>query len=61
MLKALPASSAPPLIIFVTGYDEHALAAFEADALAYLLKPVDEERLAITFGRVRHILTQLAA
>ena len=34
-----------PLVIFITGYDQHALAAFEADALAYLLKPVEPERL----------------
>jgi DNA-binding LytR/AlgR family response regulator len=39
-------NGAMPLVIFVTGYDQHALAAFEANALAYLLKPVDPERLA---------------
>ena len=33
-------------MIFATGYDQHALAAFEANALAYLLKPVEPERLA---------------
>lgn len=35
----------PPLVIFTTAYDEHALAAFEKQALAYLLKPVRSERL----------------
>jgi DNA-binding LytR/AlgR family response regulator len=40
-----------PLVIFVTGYDQHALAAFEADALAYLLKPVEPERLARVLDR----------
>jgi DNA-binding LytR/AlgR family response regulator len=42
-----------PLVIFVTGYDQHALAAFEADALAYLLKPVSPERLAHVMDRAR--------
>ncbi len=42
-----------PLVIFVTGYDQHALAAFEADALAYLLKPVTPERLAQVLDRAR--------
>ncbi|MGR8918942.1 MAG: LytR/AlgR family response regulator transcription factor [Gammaproteobacteria bacterium] len=35
----------PPLVVFVTAYDEHALAAFETRALAYLLKPVRSEQL----------------
>jgi two-component system LytT family response regulator len=35
-----------PLVIFATGYDQHALAAFEANAVAYLLKPVEADRLA---------------
>jgi two-component system, LytTR family, response regulator len=42
-----------PLVIFVTGYHQHALAAFEADALAYLLKPVAPERLAQVLDRAR--------
>ena len=37
--------SAPPIVIFTTAYDEHALAAFESHALDYLLKPVRSERL----------------
>jgi two-component system response regulator AlgR len=35
----------PPAVVFVTAYDEHALAAFEANAVDYLLKPVRPERL----------------
>jgi DNA-binding LytR/AlgR family response regulator len=56
MLRALPESSPIPLVIFITGYDEHALAAFEANALAYLLKPVEEERLAAALDRARLLL-----
>src|ERR1041385_1832875 len=36
VLRSLPATVILPLVIFVTGYDQHALAAFEANALAYL-------------------------
>lgn len=53
MLKAIPAGVQLPLVIFVTGYDKHALAAFEADALAYLLKPIEEDRLSSTLNRAR--------
>jgi two-component system, LytTR family, response regulator len=44
-LKALSAELTLPLIIFVTGFHEHAMAAFEANAIAYLLKPIEPERL----------------
>ena len=40
-------------IVFVTAYDEHALAAFDAGAVDYLLKPVEAERLARTVDRLR--------
>ena len=51
VLRALPPDAPLPLVIFVTGYDQHALAAFEANALAYLLKPVDPEQLARAIAR----------
>ena len=42
-----------PIIIFVTAYDEFALKAFEANALDYLLKPINDERLATAIERAR--------
>ena len=43
----------PPLFVFVTAYEEHAIRAFEANAVNYLMKPVDDDRLADTIDRVR--------
>ncbi|QWC56744.1 response regulator [Erythrobacter sp. 3-20A1M] len=43
----------PPLFVFVTAYQEHAVRAFEANAVHYLMKPVDEDALADTIERVR--------
>ena len=40
------------LVVFVTAHDEHALAAFEAAAIDYLLKPVKRERLERTLDRL---------
>jgi len=41
-----------PKVIFVTAYDEYAINAFEVNALDYLLKPVDSERLEAAISRV---------
>ncbi len=49
MLDSGPASQ----IIFVTAYDQHAIAAFEVNAVDYLLKPVDQARLEIALQRAR--------
>ena len=40
-----------PLTVFVTAYDQHALRAFEANALDYLLKPFSDERMEATLAR----------
>jgi len=48
----------PPLFVFCTAYSDHALRAFEADAVDYLVKPVEESRLADTLDRVRQRLTE---
>ena len=51
----------PPLFVFVTAYSDHAIRAFEADAADYLMKPVDETRLADTLDRVRQRLSEKKA
>jgi DNA-binding LytR/AlgR family response regulator len=51
VLRSIPSEIPLPLVIFTTGYDEHALAAFEANALAYLLKPIEPERLSVAIER----------
>ena len=42
-----------PRVVFATAYDAHAVQAFEVNALDYLLKPIDPERLAATMARLR--------
>jgi two-component system, LytTR family, response regulator AlgR len=52
----------PPAVIFTTAYDQHALAAFEAQAVDYLLKPIRKERLQDALERaVRLTRPQLTA
>ncbi len=48
----------PPLFVFVTAYEEHAIRAFEANAVNYLMKPVDEDKLADTIERVRQRIAE---
>jgi two-component system LytT family response regulator len=47
-----------PLTVFVTAYDQHAVRAFEANALDYLLKPFSDERHEATMARVRARLSE---
>lgn len=47
-----------PTVVFVTAYDEYALKAFEENALDYLLKPVEKERLAKTVQRLKKIVKE---
>ena len=52
----LEALEKPPIVVFVTAYPEHAVEAFADDAVDYLLKPVDPERLAESLARVERQL-----
>ena len=50
-----------PIILFLTAYDEYAVRAFEVNALDYILKPIDEERLHQVLDKVRANLSQKRA
>jgi two-component system LytT family response regulator len=50
-----------PVTIFVTAYDAHAIRAFDAHALDYLLKPVDDERFARAIERARERVAERGA
>jgi two-component system LytT family response regulator/two-component system response regulator LytT len=45
-----------PHVVFVTAYDQYAVEAFELNAIDYLLKPVEKERLAKSLQRVRRLI-----
>ena len=52
----------PPAVVFTTAYDEHAMAAFDAQAIGYLLKPVRKEKLAHSVALAQRLTrTQLTA
>jgi len=51
--QALAHTPTPPVIIFCTAYDRHALAAFDVSAVDYLLKPISRERLAQSVEKAR--------
>jgi len=56
-----PAHRPFPALVFVTAYDQYAVQAFEAQAIDYLLKPVQPERLERTLERIRQHLDRPAA
>lgn len=50
--------SSPPIIVIVTAFDQHAIQAFEAGAIDYLLKPVSEARLLKAVERAKGLRTK---
>jgi two-component system response regulator AlgR len=56
--RALAARQPPPAIIFVTAFDQFAVAAFEVEAVDYLMKPVTPQRLGRALERARDHLTR---
>lgn len=56
-IKALPQ---PPLVVFISAHNEHALAAFDLEAVDYLTKPVRRERLLAALQRVQQRLRPAA-
>ena len=55
VVRRLP-REAMPLVAFVTAFDDHAIEAFELNAIDYLLKPVQRQRLQATLDRARERL-----
>ena len=60
LLAALGASR-PPAVVFVTAYDQHAVRAFDVEAVDYLLKPFDDQRFAQALGRAKDRVRQSRA
>jgi len=56
-----PQGTALPLLVFVTAYEQHAIEAFERQAVDYLVKPVAQERLAACVLRLQQRLAERAA
>ncbi|MEO8655048.1 MAG: response regulator transcription factor, partial [Ramlibacter sp.] len=55
-----PAGQPFPALVFVTAYDQYAVQAFEAQAVDYVLKPVQAARLAKTVAKVQELLARRA-
>lgn len=53
--ELLAALEVVPHVIFVTAYDEHAVQAFDVNALDYLLKPIDPERLGAAISKLAQL------
>jgi DNA-binding LytR/AlgR family response regulator len=58
LADAWPHDVAFPALVFVTAYDQYALQAFEAQAVDYVLKPVQPQRLARTVDKLKQMLAQ---
>src|SRR5215210_8894902 len=59
--RSLAALEPAPAVVFVTAFDQFAVAAFEVEAVDYLMKPVDPARLQRALDRTRAYLEQRSA
>ena len=59
--RALGRGESPPVVIFVTAFDTFAVAAFDVEAVDYLMKPVTPERLGRALDRARERLAEPSA
>jgi len=60
-LLAALGRSRPPAVVFVTAYEEHAVRAFDVEAVDYLLKPFDDQRFAQALARAKNRVRQSRA
>jgi DNA-binding LytR/AlgR family response regulator len=58
MARKLNELAKPPLIVFITAFQEHALEAFDTPAIGYITKPVTEENLANTLQKIDSLLVR---
>lgn len=56
-LQVARAMSVPAHVVFVTAYDNHALEAFDSNAVDYLVKPLESERLAKMISKLKRLTT----
>jgi two-component system LytT family response regulator len=61
LLEALHQRGIDPFVIFVTAYSGHAAAAFDIEAVDYVVKPFDDERFAKAIGRAKSVIQQARA
>ena len=61
LADAWPDDQPFPALVFATAYDQYAVQAFEAQAVDYLLKPIQTDRLARTVAKVQGLLAQRAS
>lgn len=57
MAKKLMKLSRPPLVVFITAFQEHALEAFDTPAIGYIIKPVTEAKLSVIMQKIHHLMT----
>jgi two-component system LytT family response regulator len=61
LLEALHERGIDPFVIFVTAYSGHAAAAFDIEAVDYVVKPFDDERFAKAIGRAKSVIQHARA